>query len=387
MAERPERAEVLSPNPPSICVRTILSVLSVLSVFSTPLEAQSVRAAGRIMTADSTPAPGVRVVLHRVGRAEQGPLDSTSSDRQGRFRFSFRNDTTALYLLSARYRGIEYFSQPVHTNPERPDTAIRITVADTASTAPVSLAARHLVVTKPGEDGSRSVLDLLVLRNEGTATRVAPDSLRPSWTAPLPPGTMGLELGEGDFSPEALTRRGDSLILLAPLAPGEKQITVQYIVPSNRATLELPFEDSVASVNVLMEEKDARVGGGALVMADSQVIQGRAFRRWTGTVPAGGTLRLTLPGIRRTPQWVLALLVGALVLALGATGWHLQRGRPGWVSGPSPEELVHAIATLDAKYLDRKRETPAAEWSSYQAERGRLKARLEASLAARRPSP
>jgi hypothetical protein len=331
--------------------------------------------------------PGVRVVLHQVGRQAQGPLDSTSSDRQGRFRFSFRNDTTALYLLSARYRGIEYFSQPVHTNPERPDTAIRITVADTSSTAPVALAARHLVVTQPGEDGSRSVLDLLVLRNEGTTTRVAPDSVRPSWSAPLPLGTIGLELGEGDFSPDALIRRGDSLILLAPLSPGEKQITVQYIVPSNRGTLELPFGDSVASVNLLMEEKEARVSGGTLVMADSQVIQGRAFRRWTGAVPAGGAVRVTLPGIRSTPQGVLALLVSGLVVGLGAAAWYLLRRRPASVSRGSPEELVRAIAMLDAKYLERQGDTPAAEWISYQAERATLKGQLEASLAARQPSP
>ena len=364
-------------------------VLPVLPVFPVlpVLSAQTVRASGRVIRADSTPVSDVRVVLHQVGRDMQGPLDSTSSDRSGRFRFSFRNDTTALYLLSARYRGIEYFSQPVHTNPERPDTAIRITVADTSSSAPVSLAARHLVVTKPGEDGSRSVLDLLVLRNEGTATRVAPDSIHPSWSAHLPRGTLGLELGEGDFSPEALTRRSDSLILLAPLSPGEKQMTVQYVIPSNRATLELPFQDSVASVNVLMEEKDARVSGGTLVMADSQVIQGRVFRRWTGVVPAGGAVQVTLPGIRSTPQWVLALLVGGLVFGLGAAAWYLLTRRPYSVSRPSLEELVDAIATLDAKYLDRERDTPAAEWSSYQAERGRLKAQLEASLAAGRSSP
>jgi hypothetical protein len=327
------------------------------------------------------------VVLHRVGRAQQGPLDSTSSDRAGRFRFSFRNDTTALYLLSARYRGIEYFSTPVHTNPDRPDTAIAIVVADTSSTAPVRLEARHLVITRPAEDGTRSVLDMLVLRNEGKATRVAPDSMRPSWSGPLPPGTIGLELGEGDFSPDALSRRGDSLVLLAPLSPGEKQITVQYLIPSNRGALELRFEDSVPSVNVLLEETGARVSGGTLAAADSQVIQGRAFRRWTGGVSPGGTIRVALPGTRSTPQWVLALLVGGLVLTLGVAAWHLLRRRPQQAFPASSQDLIHAIATLDARYLDRQGETPAAEWSAYQAERARLKAELEASLAGGRLSP
>jgi hypothetical protein len=291
-----------------------------------------------------------------------------------------------VYLLSARYQGIEYFSPPVHTNPQRPDTAIRIVVADTSSTAPVSLEARHLVVTQPGEDGSRSVLDLLVLRNEGKATRVAPDSVRPSWSGPLPHGTIGLEVGESDFSPDAVSRRDDSLILTAPLSPGDKQITVQYLVPSNRATLELPFPDSVSSVNVLTEERDARVTGGSLALADSQIIQGRAFRRWTGKVPAGGTLRVALPGVRRTPQLVVALLVSVVVAVLGAAGWyHLRRRAP--TARVSPEELVDTIATLDARYLDREGEVPSAEWSFYQAERARLKGLLEASLAADRASP
>lgn len=319
---------------------------------------------------------GARVVLHRVGRAAQGPLDSTRSDARGRFRFSFRDDTTAIYLLSARYKGIEYFSPPVHTNPDRPDTAIRIVVSDTSSTVPVSLVARHLVVMQPGEDGSRSVLDLLVLRNEGKATRVAPDSARPSWSGSLPRGTIGLELGESDFSPDAVSRRNDSLILTAPLSPGDKQITVQYLVPSNRATLELPFQDSVSSVNVLTAEKDARVTGGSLALADSQIIQGRAFRRWTGDVPAGGTVRVALPGVRHTPQWVVAGLVGAMALILGGAGWRILARRRSSTPGMTRDALLEAIALLDARYAGHEGETPEQEWISYQSERARLKAQV-----------
>ncbi|HEU5303555.1 MAG TPA: carboxypeptidase-like regulatory domain-containing protein, partial [Gemmatimonadales bacterium] len=189
----------------------LVSVLHDLPVFSVPvLQAQSVRAAGLVIKPDSTPVSGARIVLHRVSRAAQGPLDSTTSDARGRFRLTFRADTGALYLLSARHQGIEYFSPPVHSSPERPDTAIRIVVSDTSATAPVTLVARHLVLTRPGPDGSRSVLDLLVLRNEGQRTRVAPDSVHPSWSGPLPSGTLGLELGEGDISPDAVSRRRDS---------------------------------------------------------------------------------------------------------------------------------------------------------------------------------
>jgi hypothetical protein len=357
------------------------SVFSAFSVLSVPLAAQTVRAGGAVLKADSTPVPGTRVVLHQVGRMLQGPLDSTKSDRRGRFRFAFRPDTSALYLLSVRHAGIEYFSPPVHTNPERPDTTIRILVYDTSSATPIALEARHLVVTRPGEDGSRSVLDLVVLLNKGNRTRVAPDSVGASWVGLLPRGTMGVEVGESDVSPDAVTRRGDSLLVAAPLAPGEKQVTVQYVVPAGSKQLELPFTEPVSSVNVLAEENDVVVSGGSLALADSQVLQGRSFRRWTGAVPAGGTLRVALPGRSRVPSGLLPSLVGAVVVVLVGAGWYFLARKPRSPAA-SAAVLLDAIAALDARYLGRESETTAEDWVSYQAERRRLKADLEAALAA-----
>ena len=358
----------------------ILPTFCVLFVLSSPLAAQTIRAEGVVLKADSAPMSAVRVVLHRVGRTVQGPLDSMQSDHRGRFRFTFHPDTSALYLLSARYGGIEYFSPPVHTNPERPDTAIRILVYDTSSTAPISLEARHLVVTRPGEDGSRSVLDLIVLRNDGRLTRVAPDSIHPSWSGPLPRGTIGLELGESDVSPDAVTRSADSLMITAPLAPGEKQVTSQYLIPSGREEIELPFTQPGTTVNVLAEERGVTVSGGTLALADSQIIQGRSFRRWTGTVRGTGSVRVMFPRTRRTPQALLGALVGSVALVLGVAGWYFLTRRPVPAAPAQSDQLLDAIAALDARYLGRQAGTSAEEWSSYQIDRARLKARLEASL-------
>lgn len=367
-------------------VASVFSVLSVLSVLSvSALSAQTILAAGAVLKGDSTPVPGSRVVLHQVGQRLQGPLDSTRTDRRGRFRFSFRPDTSALYLVSVRYSGIEYFSPPMHTNPGRPDTAIRVIVYDTSSTAPVSLEARHLVVTQPGEDGSRNVLDLIVLLNSGQRTRVAPDSMGASWSGLLPRGTIGLELGESDVSPEAVTRRGDSVIVAAPLAPGEKQVTLQYAVPAGQQFLDLRFAEPVSSLNVLAEEKDLVVSGGTLTLADSQVLQGRSFLRWTGAVPAGAILRVALPARPRVPTWLLPSLVAALALALGAAAWYFlarRSRRPAIPAAP----LLDTIAALDARYLGREQETSPEAWLSYQSERRRLKAELESALASGGPS-
>ena len=321
------------------------------------------------------------MVLHQVGRTLQGPLDSARTDRRGRFRFAFRPDTSALYLLSVRHAGIEYFSPPVHTNPGRPDTTIRIIVYDTSSTTPVSLEARHLVVTRPGDDGSRSVLDLIVLLNRGRYTRVARDSTAASWAGVLPAGTMGLELGESDVSPDAVVRRGDSVLVEAPLAPGEKQITVQYVVPAGRKDLELRFSEAVSGINVLAEESGVLVSGGSMAQADSQTLQGRSFRRWTGALPAGGTLRVTLPGGTSIPRWFLPTLVVVITLVLGGTAWRVLPRQAGATTA-TPAGLLEAIAALDARYLGQEVGTAPEEWNAYQAERRRLKTQLEAALAA-----
>jgi hypothetical protein len=70
---------------------------------------------------------------------------------------------------------------------------------------------------------------------------------------------------------------------------------------------------------------------------------------------------------------------------VGTAGYFLVRRTR--VPAPSTAKLLDAIAALDARYLGREEETSAADWDSYQTERRRLKAELEAALAAGAPGP
>jgi len=366
--------------------------LALLSLVSVSVHAQELSTAGgRVViprAADTVPLPHARVVLHQVGRDAQGPIDSMVADGAGRFRFRFRADTSALYLLSSRYGGIEYFSPPVHTNPARPDTAIQLQTYDTSSTTPIAIEARHIVVPRAGADGSRSVLDLIVLRNDGLRARVAPDSAHPSWSLTLPPGSGEMQLGEGDVSPDAVVRVGDTVRVLAPLAPGQKQLSIAYATVPVAGRLVFPVGPAETPINLLLEEPDARVSGGKLALADTQVIEGRSFRRFSGRVPAGGAVTLTVSaGPAAAARRVLVGLVGGLVLVLGAAAvWLVRRPRraaalprPG-----QPDEtarLLDAIAVLDARYAGREADVPADEWQRYTDERAALKARLELALA------
>lgn len=356
-----------------------------------PLAAQVRVVAGgevvRARTTDSVPVPNAQVVLHRVGREEQGPVDSMTTDARGRFTFRFLADTTAIYLFSARHDGITYFASPVHTNPERPDTAIELVVNDTSSVGSVSVVSRNIVVSAPDESGARAVVEVIVLHNAAITALVAADTTQPVWAARIPHAATGMTAGEGDFSPAAVARVGDSAAIFAPIPPGDKQVVLQYALPGDIGRVEYRFDQPAALVNLMLEEKAARVLGGLREQADSQTIQGRGFGRWEGAVSAGGTVTIRLPTAHRLGRWALAVLVTMMALALLAGTRRAFRRAPmrAVARAESPASLVDAIARLDAAHAASPPD--AVGEAAYAAERERLKALLVAALAQRSDVP
>jgi hypothetical protein len=126
-----------------------------------------------------------------------------------------------------------------------------------------------------------------------------------------------------------------------------------------------------------------------MTLADTQLIGGRSFRRYTGTVPARAVISVRLPGPPRTPTLILSALVGAVALTLALGAWYLPRRRPGGVERPAvpapAEGLLDRLAALDARYLGRESDVDPGEWAEYRADRARLKDELQALLAARGP--
>jgi hypothetical protein len=306
--------------------------------------------------------------------AARGPVDSMRTGPDGRFGFRLTRDTTVLNLVSARHDGIDYFSLPFDG---RAADSVTLIVHDTSSRVPISVAARHVLIARPAEDGAREVLDLILLYNATTKTRVAPDSLGASWAGPLPPRSRGLELNRGDISPDAVLRRGDSAIVSAPLAPGEKQLAFLYRLPGGRQKVEIPIGPDSVGVNLLVEEEGATVAGPGIALADSQVIEGRAFRRWGGDLAPNTVVRVTLTGPDPAAPRILAVLVAVLALALVAAAWRLlPRAHP-----VSADRLIGEIALLDVRYQGREGDTSPEDWARYMDRRGKLKAELEATLA------
>jgi hypothetical protein len=361
----------------------------------TPLagSAQS-RVAGRVVRVvgqDTLAVSGISVVLHRVGNRAQGPIDTAAAGPAGRFAFRFAADTTAAYLLSARYGGIEYFSQPVATNPARPDTDVVVIVADTSSATPVLIKQRTLLISAPDESGTRTVLDWFILSNPGQLTRIAPDTVRGAWGTPLPPEAQNVELADNrmsQFSPEALVFRRDSALIFAPLSPGDKELMLQYHIPGTLRRFVVPGDRVSDSAFVMMEERGGGVITKGFVAADSQMLDGRAFRRWAGTHRTAGDLEIALPAALLSSRQLLVAMVGVVGVVFALLAWLIvrrRRGRPPhpYLLPPTSSFLTDAIARLDDTFVGREAEVPAEVWARYQEDRRMLLVQLSSALAER----
>lgn len=339
----------------------------------------------RVVAGDTVPVGGSDVVLHRVSRRAQGPLDTVLSGAGGRFGFRLRADSGTTYLVSVRWAGIEYFSAALSADPHRPDTALVIVVADTSSAAPVRVRQRTVLVGAPDEAGFRTVLDWFALANVSGLTRVAADTLRPVWAAPLPPGAEGAGLADSrlsEFSPDAVLFERDSVSVWAPISPGERELLLQYRLPPDLTTLRVPLGGGADSLQLFLEETSARVAAGGLTAGATQTLEQRAFRLWSGRGAPETDVEVEFSNPVLTPGQAIAALVGAATLAFVVLAVLLMRR--GRVAPPvAPPSLADTIARLDLQYAGREGEVSAEEWRRYRENRARLRAELVRALAGR----
>ncbi len=278
----------------------------------------------RIIAGDTVVAPGARVTLHRIGTSQQGAIDSSATDATGRFQLRAEADSTDVLLVSANWHGVEYFAQPVVAG-----TPVTVVVVDTASTAVVGLAARHLIIGGPAQDGTREVIDLVVLSNRSGFTRVAMEDSGTTWRFRLPSQAANLVVGDADFAADAFDVHGDTLLLHAPIPPGERQFFLQYQLAPGTRLVNLPMLPHPDTLSVLTEEESVDVGPALVRVADEEV-QGRRFLRYVGGASVDTALVLGFDRGAGMPGWLLPALVVVLglVLVLATRRALLPRARP-----------------------------------------------------------
>jgi hypothetical protein len=355
-----------------------------------------------------------RVTLHRVNARNAGPIDSVLTDARGGFRFRVAApDSQSMYLVSARYGGIAYFSQPLQVGP--PVSQAEILVYDTTSVdVPLQLQGRHFVVSAPSAEGARSVIDVLEISNDTILTRVPGPSNRATYSLLLPGGARNVRASQGDISDGAVEVRNGRAEIYSPLAPGLRQLVLTYELPAEVFPLAIPLEAPIAVLEVLLEEPGADAATPGLVNQGGVTVDGKTFTRFLGASTANAVLTLTGAGGgpgSSVPPWLLPLVltlitVGAILVlarrrpaptavgsistrsavvqsgASSASGGMERRAPADVVALDAVTRLAHQVAAVDA-LLERDPPVPVGARAGLEAYRGRLAQQLRAALAPR----
>lgn len=360
---------------------------------------------GRVVRPDSmdtsqvSGVPGIWVTLHRVGSDTAGPLDSMRTQAGGRYEFRYRHKgrADAIYFVSASYASIAYFSLPLLTPRVTGDSAEIIVYDTTSRSFPLTIRGRHVIVSAPNVDGSHDVVEVYEITNDSGITAISRDDAHPTWTALLPPGAIGFSVGQSDISPRAVRASGGRVEVVAPMAPGLKQLSFSYRVPAKDFPLAIPMTRPVGVLEVLAEDPRAVVSGPKLKPAEAVTIEGRKFARYLGEdEPANAVLKVESPTVATASHQQRYLAILAIVLAalmLGALGIGLMRRRvppPLIVGQPAPlvvgddaERLAREIASLDSEFELEQHPSSDAR-AAYEQRRDALKQSLARALDARR---
>ena len=334
----------------------------------------------RLTPGDSVPVARVWVVLHALTSTSEGPIDSVRTDAVGRYALRLaQRDTAATYLVSAQYDGIAYFAAAFQATESRLQLP-PLSVYDTSSVVPsISLAERHVVVRPPRSDGSRSVIELLVLENDGNHTRVAaPD--RPVWEGRIPPVAVQADVGPSDFSPDAVSISDSGIVTLTgPVPPGQRQLLIGYVLPRTVRRVDFAPPDSTTALNILLGDSAAAIADSALPFAGVEDLDSDFYRRY-GTTGVVRPVIVTFAQASRRRAYVLipvVVAVGVVVLVSVLWWWWRRRGAAPASPPSTADGLAVRIAELDRAFSGR-------ETDEYRRERAALKAELVKTLARER---
>ncbi|HEX7240195.1 MAG TPA: hypothetical protein VF263_08015 [Longimicrobiaceae bacterium] len=301
--------------------RALLLLLLPALLAAAPAAAQRLRGTVALGKAG---VEGVPVTLHRVARDTSGAVATAVTGPGGAFDLPLargaEGEGFSVFFVTAEFRGVRYFGPPIH--PDDAPAAYAVPVYDTVSAAAaagrVRLAKRDVVII-PEEDGGAEVNEVIRLGNSADRTVVV-GSGSSVWEFRLPEGVAAFEVGESDITPQEVVRRGDRVLVTAPLPPGERDLFVRYRLRrgATRTVFPLPSRPDSMSLFVRQPSVEVRVPGFSAPVAVET--EGETYLRFTAAAPAAREVVMEWKRAGPPPvdPRIAAAVVTGLVLTAGA---------------------------------------------------------------------
>jgi hypothetical protein len=210
-----------------------------------------------------------------------------------------------------------------------------------------------------------------------------------------------VRLTQGEIAADAFAHSPGRVSIVAPIAPGLKQVAFSYKLPAASFPINVVASDGAVVFEVLLEEPEGTVRGEGFTAVAPVTIEQRRFARFLAQdVKPGGTVTIELP-LAKSPGrflYVASILVAlGLIVLLVLSRVMQQRANRGQGEPMTPgrlraaamaatpevplhDRLAREIAALDATYA-RHVEPSESVRAAYEARRRELKDALADALA------
>jgi hypothetical protein len=269
---------------------------------------------------DNTPCPNTEVLLRVQKDGQFVPVEQTTTDAQGRFRFAdLPLGRQFLYLPGAHRSDVHYPGSRIRLTGADPAVDITLAVRDTLAAPCPLVIKRHEILLRP-EAGLLHVTESLRVSNPSSRTYVGqaategdqPVTLRLSIPRDFERTTFFEEFYSRQFSIAA-----GQLVTAIPWTPGERNLKFMYTIPNDQRyrvwerPMDLPCEQ--LQVRVVHDQSDdvaCNLDPSAHSTAGERLFSSRGE-----LLPAGHVVRVQL-GQLPVP-WMSYARWGALLVLLG----------------------------------------------------------------------
>ncbi len=265
---------------------------------------------------------GLEIILHQSINNKKTIVGRTQADETGSFSFQgLKAEKSIVYAVSTNYRGVKYFSNPIHLkgNNVSPTKLMIYEITDQAPDLYVKM--HHIIFEKV--EGALQVKEIMIVENPGRRTVIGSGELKPdkkeTLRISLPAQATNIQ-----YMPSldpVLAESGTSFSTAAPLLPGINQFIFGYTIPSPGAKyiFAKSFYLKTGTVSVVFSDKDLRIKSDQLVSRMAAFNSDQPFYQLFGEDFARGsqiTMRLSFSEGPDYFKWIVIALV-AFVMGVG----------------------------------------------------------------------